>query len=33
VLTVTGPGSAFFDEETFGPVAAVAVARDDDHAG
>jgi acyl-CoA reductase-like NAD-dependent aldehyde dehydrogenase len=32
VLAETGPGSAVFDEETFGPVAAVAVARDDEHA-
>lgn len=32
VLTGTGPGMAVFDEETFGPVAAIAVARDDDHA-
>lgn len=32
VLTGTGPGMAAFDEETFGPVAAIAVARDDDHA-
>ncbi|HPF79914.1 aldehyde dehydrogenase family protein [Nostocoides australiense] len=26
------PGMAAFDEETFGPVAAITVARDDDHA-
>ena len=32
VLTGTGPGMPVFDEETFGPVAAVAVARDEDHA-
>jgi succinate-semialdehyde dehydrogenase/glutarate-semialdehyde dehydrogenase len=32
VLTGTGPGMPVFDEETFGPVAAVAVARDADHA-
>lgn len=29
VLAGTGPGMAVFDEETFGPVAAIAVARDD----
>jgi acyl-CoA reductase-like NAD-dependent aldehyde dehydrogenase len=28
----SGPGMPVFDEETFGPVAAVAVARDDAHA-
>lgn len=32
VLTGTRPGMPVFDEETFGPVAAIAVARDDDHA-
>ena len=32
VLLDTGPGMPVFDEETFGPVAAVAVARDEDHA-
>ncbi|MER7786843.1 aldehyde dehydrogenase family protein [Streptomyces sp. NPDC097640] len=32
VLTDTGPGMAAFDEETFGPLAALAVARDDDDA-
>ncbi|MFI6675727.1 aldehyde dehydrogenase family protein [Kribbella sp. NPDC050470] len=32
VLTGTAPGMPAFDEETFGPVAAVAVARDGDHA-
>ncbi|WP_200962635.1 aldehyde dehydrogenase family protein [Terrabacter sp. Soil810] len=32
VLIGTGPGMPVFDEETFGPVAAVAVACDDDHA-
>jgi acyl-CoA reductase-like NAD-dependent aldehyde dehydrogenase len=32
VLSGTGPGMPVFDEETFGPVAAVAVARDEDHA-
>lgn len=32
VLTGTGPGMPVFDEETFGPVAAIAAARDDDHA-
>ncbi len=32
VLLGTGPGMPVFDEETFGPVAAVAVARDDEHA-
>ncbi|MBB2986643.1 aldehyde dehydrogenase family protein [Terracoccus luteus] len=32
VLAATSPGMAVFDEETFGPVAAVAVARDDAHA-
>ncbi|WP_433167344.1 aldehyde dehydrogenase family protein [Kribbella sp. CA-247076] len=32
VLTGTAPGMPAFDEETFGPVAAVAVARDSDHA-
>lgn len=32
VLTGVAPGMAAFDEETFGPVAAIAVARDDDHA-
>ena len=29
VLANTGPGMAVFDEETFGPVAAIAVAKDD----
>lgn len=29
VLAGTGPGMAVFDEETFGPVAAIAVAKDD----
>lgn len=32
VLDGTGPGMAVFDEETFGPVAAIAVAKDDDEA-
>ncbi|MFJ3055000.1 aldehyde dehydrogenase family protein [Herbaspirillum sp. NPDC087042] len=32
VLGNTGPGMAVFDEETFGPVAAIAVADDDEHA-
>ena len=32
VLRVGGPGVAAFDEETFGPVAAVAVAADEDEA-
>lgn len=32
VLDGTGPGMAVFDEETFGPVAAIAVAADDDEA-
>lgn len=32
VLTGVTPGMAAFDEETFGPVAAITVARDDDHA-
>jgi acyl-CoA reductase-like NAD-dependent aldehyde dehydrogenase len=32
VLTVDGPGVPVFDEETFGPVAAVVVATDDDDA-
>lgn len=32
VIAQTGPGMAVFDEETFGPVAAIAVARDDDEA-
>ena len=32
VLLDTRPGMPVFDEETFGPVAAVAVARDEDHA-
>ncbi len=32
VLLGTGPGMPVFDEETFGPVAAVAVARDEGHA-
>jgi succinate-semialdehyde dehydrogenase/glutarate-semialdehyde dehydrogenase len=32
VLSDTGPGMAAFDEETFGPVAAIAVAADDDAA-
>lgn len=32
VLTNVTPGMAVFDEETFGPVAALTVARDDDHA-
>ncbi len=32
VLDDTGPGMAVFDEETFGPVAAIAVAADDDEA-
>ncbi|MFC7491686.1 MULTISPECIES: aldehyde dehydrogenase family protein [unclassified Knoellia] len=32
VLTVDGPGVPAFDEETFGPLAAVVVAKDDDDA-
>ncbi|WP_426245041.1 aldehyde dehydrogenase family protein [Nocardioides sp. LHG3406-4] len=32
VLGRTGPGMAAFDEETFGPVAAIAVATGEDHA-
>ncbi|NEB03526.1 aldehyde dehydrogenase family protein [Streptomyces sp. SID13726] len=32
VLSGTGPGMQAFDEETFGPLAAVTVARDDDDA-
>jgi acyl-CoA reductase-like NAD-dependent aldehyde dehydrogenase len=32
VLADTAPGMPVFDEETFGPVAAIAVARDEDHA-
>ncbi|KUO05198.1 aldehyde dehydrogenase family protein [Streptomyces caeruleatus] len=32
VLADTGPGMPAFDEETFGPLAALTVARDDDHA-
>ena len=32
VLAGVEPGMAAFDEETFGPVAAVSTARDDDHA-
>lgn len=32
VVANTGPGMAVFDEETFGPVAAIAVAQDDDDA-
>ncbi|MEU1513288.1 aldehyde dehydrogenase family protein [Streptomyces sp. NPDC005811] len=32
VLVDTGPGMPAFDEETFGPLAAVTVARDDDEA-
>ena len=32
VLGDTGPGMAAFDEETFGPLAALAVARDEEHA-
>ncbi|WP_119157181.1 aldehyde dehydrogenase family protein [Caldimonas tepidiphila] len=32
VLGDTGPGMAVFDEETFGPAAAIAIARDDGHA-
>lgn len=32
VLADTGPGMAAFDEETFGPLAALAVARDDEEA-
>ena len=32
VLAKTGPGVAVFDEETFGPVAAITVATDDDNA-
>ncbi|MET8976784.1 aldehyde dehydrogenase family protein [Streptomyces sp. NPDC004539] len=32
VLSGTGPGMPAFDEETFGPLAAVSVARDDDDA-
>lgn len=32
VLADTGPGMPAFDEETFGPLAAVSVARDDDEA-
>jgi len=32
VLADTGPGMAAFDEETFGPLAAITVARDDEDA-
>jgi acyl-CoA reductase-like NAD-dependent aldehyde dehydrogenase len=32
VVANAGPGMAVFDEETFGPVAAIAVAKDDDDA-
>ena len=32
VLTTTGPGVPVFDEETFGPVAAIVAAADDDEA-
>lgn len=32
VLTVDGPGVPAFDEETFGPLAAIVVARDDEDA-
>jgi acyl-CoA reductase-like NAD-dependent aldehyde dehydrogenase len=32
VLADTGPGIPVFDQETFGPVAAVTVARDEAHA-
>ena len=32
VIANAGPGMAVFDEETFGPAAAIAVADDDDHA-
>jgi acyl-CoA reductase-like NAD-dependent aldehyde dehydrogenase len=32
ILRVDGPGNPVFDEETFGPVAALTVARDEDHA-
>ena len=32
VVANAAPGMAVFDEETFGPVAAIAVARDDQHA-
>ncbi|HEU4347691.1 MAG TPA: aldehyde dehydrogenase family protein [Actinoplanes sp.] len=32
VLLDTGPGMPVFDEETFGPVAAIAVARNEEHA-
>jgi acyl-CoA reductase-like NAD-dependent aldehyde dehydrogenase len=32
VLGATGPGVAAFDEETFGPVAAIAIADDEAHA-
>ncbi len=32
VIANAGPGMAVFDEETFGPVAAIAVAADDDEA-
>jgi succinate-semialdehyde dehydrogenase/glutarate-semialdehyde dehydrogenase len=32
VLTGAGPGMPVFDEETFGPVAAIAVAKDDEEA-
>jgi acyl-CoA reductase-like NAD-dependent aldehyde dehydrogenase len=32
VLADTGPGIAAFDEETFGPLAAITVARDDEDA-
>jgi succinate-semialdehyde dehydrogenase/glutarate-semialdehyde dehydrogenase len=32
VLTGTGPGMPAFDEETFGPLAAVAIASDSEHA-
>ena len=32
ILTGITPGMAVFDEETFGPVAAIVSARDEDHA-
>jgi succinate-semialdehyde dehydrogenase/glutarate-semialdehyde dehydrogenase len=32
VIAEAAPGMAVFDEETFGPVAAIAIARDDDEA-
>jgi acyl-CoA reductase-like NAD-dependent aldehyde dehydrogenase len=32
ILSETGPGMSVFDEETFGPAAAIAIAKDDEDA-